>query len=190
MKNKIAAVSGLVLLLTGCVTPPEEATSATTAFVKTETIPADALNLDAMAKQRTIDLENIALSNRTDAVNRAIAQLKKTVGKTWYVFSGNTPAGWDCSGLTMWFYGQLNIEVEHRASRQDTAGTKAVEPKPGDIVVFHYRGSTDAYHVGIYVGNGQMIHAPKRGHLTRVEDIKTFGGNYSDISYRRILETL
>lgn len=190
MKNKIAAVSGLVLLLTGCVTPPEEATVASTAIVTTKTEIQSGLDLNAMGKQRSIDLKNIALSNRTDEVEQAIAQLKKTVGKTWYVFSGNTPSGWDCSGLTMWFYEQLNVEIEHRASRQDTAGTKAVDPKPGDIVVFHYNGSTDAYHVGIYIGNGEMIHAPKHGHLTRVEDIKTFGGNYSTISYRRILETL
>ena len=134
-------------------------------------------------------LEKQRLQSNTDKVNAAIARLKTHVNKTWYVFSGATPSGWDCSGLTMWFYQQLGIELEHRASKQDTSGTLATDPKPGDIVVFKYRGSKDAYHVGIYVGNGKMIHAPKHGHATRVEDVETFAGNYSDVTYRRLIDT-
>lgn len=135
-------------------------------------------------------LKDIELRANTDKVNSAIKKLQSHVGKTWYVFSGATPAGWDCSGLTMWFYEQLGIELEHRASKQDSAGSLSKNPKPGDIVVFHYKGNKDAYHVGIYIGNGKMIHAPKHGHVTRVEDISTFGGSYSDITYRTFIETL
>jgi cell wall-associated NlpC family hydrolase len=135
-------------------------------------------------------LQKIKLQENTDRVNKAIDSLRSHVGKTWYVFSGATPAGWDCSGLTMWFYQQLGIELEHRASKQDTAGKSTIEPVPGDLVVFKYNGLNDAYHVGIYIGNGKMIHAPKHGHATRIEDIATFAGNYSDVSYRRIINTL
>jgi cell wall-associated NlpC family hydrolase len=122
-------------------------------------------------------------------VDKTIDKLSKYVGKTWYVFSGNTPSGWDCSGLTMWFYEQLGIELIHRASVQDDAGTKTNTPKPGDLVVFKYNGYKQAYHVGIYIGDGKMIHAPKHGHVTRIEDIATFGGDYSKISYRSLIET-
>lgn len=135
-------------------------------------------------------LKQIAIQESTDKVNAAIDSLKTHVGKTWYVFSGNTPAGWDCSGLTMWFYQQLGIELEHRASKQELAGTKVTDPKPGDLVVFKYNGNKSAYHVGIYIGNGEMIHAPKHGHVTRVENIKTFAGNYSKVSYFNFIETL
>lgn len=135
-------------------------------------------------------LREIKLQENFDKVQAAIKKLNIHVGKTWYVFSGATPRGWDCSGLTMWFYQQLEIDLEHRASRQDTSGTKSKDPKPGDLVVFHYKGNKDAYHVGIYIGDGEMIHAPKRGHLTRVENVKKFGGKYSDITYRRMIETL
>lgn len=107
-------------------------------------------------------LEEQRLQSNSEKIKKAIKKLKSHVGKTWYVFSGATPSGWDCSGLTMWFFEQLDIELEHRASRQDTSGTATKNPKPGDLVVFHYNGSKDAYHVGIYIGNGKMIHAQRR----------------------------
>lgn len=130
------------------------------------------------------------LEKNTALLNSAIKKLNKTVGKTWYVFSGASPSGWDCSGLTMWFYEQLGINLEHRASKQDSAGIKVASPKSGDLVVFKYNGSKDAYHVGIYIGDGMMIHAPKHGHVTRIENVKTFGGNYSKIEYRSFIDTL
>lgn len=144
--------------------------------------------LKAEAKKES--LKEQALISNAEKVDSAIIELKKHVGKTWYVFSGATPSGWDCSGLTMWFYKELGIDVEHRASKQDTSGVKVKDPKPGDLVVFHYNGNKDAYHVGIYIGNGKMIHAPKKGHLTRVDSVKKFGGDYSDITYRRLIETI
>lgn len=132
----------------------------------------------------------IALSVNTQAVNKTIKKLNKTVGKTWYVFSGNTPSGWDCSGLTMWFYGELGIQLEHRASKQQSAGVEVKAPKVGDLVVFKYKGYRSAYHVGVYIGDGKMIHAPKHGHLTMVESVKRFAGNYSNVSYRRMIDTV
>lgn len=146
--------------------------------------------LEIKAQDAIDEIKMKHLRENTIKVDKAIDKLSTHVGKTWYVFSGSTPSGWDCSGLTMWFYEQLNIQLEHRASKQDTSGTKTKDPKPGDLVVFHYSGNKDAYHVGIYIGNGKMIHAPKHGHLTRVESIKKFGGNYSDITYRRLITTL
>lgn len=129
------------------------------------------------------------LRENTIVVDKAIDKLSTHVNKTWYVFSGATPQGWDCSGLTLWFYQQLDIELEHRASEQAKFGKNIKSPKPGDLVVFRYNGSSSAYHVGIYVGNGNMIHAPKHGHLTRIENVRTFGGKYSKVSYRRIIQT-
>lgn len=128
------------------------------------------------------------LRENTIKVDKAIDKLSTHVNKTWYVFSGTTPEGWDCSGLTLWFYEQLGIELEHRASMQGKSGQKTNDPKPGDLVVFKYNGYASAYHVGIYIGNGEMIHAPKRGHLTRVESVDGFAGKYSTVSYRSFIQ--
>jgi len=130
------------------------------------------------------------LYDNTVAVKSAIKKLNKHVGKTWYVFSGATPSGWDCSGLTMWFYEQLDVKLEHRASKQQSAGVATKTPKPGDLVVFKYKGYKSAYHVGIYIGNGKMIHAPKHGHRTIVESVKQFAGKYSKVSYRTMVDTI
>ena len=90
----------------------------------------------------------------------------------------------------MWFYQQLDVELEHRASKQQSAGFATKDPKVGDLVVFKYKGYSSAYHVGIYVGDGKMIHAPKKGHRTIVESIKQFAGKYSKVSYRSIIDTV
>jgi cell wall-associated NlpC family hydrolase len=130
------------------------------------------------------------LFENTVAVKQAVKQLKKHVNKTWYVFSGATPAGWDCSGLTMWFYEQVGVELEHRASKQAKAGVATKNPKLGDLVVFKYKGYNSAYHVGVYVGDGKMIHAPKKGHRTIIESVKQFAGKYSVVSYRHVVDTV
>jgi cell wall-associated NlpC family hydrolase len=191
MKELLLIGTTVLALTTGGVTVGSANTGTTQPHIRgshTSVALLDKAELIAQAQEDM--LEQIALQEETDRVNGVIEELKTHVGKTWYVFSGNTPSGWDCSGLTMWFYQQLGIELEHRASKQESAGTKVSDPKPGDLVVFKYNGNKSAYHVGIYIGNGEMIHAPKHGHVTRVENIKTFAGNYSEVSYARFIETL
>jgi cell wall-associated NlpC family hydrolase len=129
------------------------------------------------------------LNADTEQMEKSLKRLNYYVGKTWYAFSGSGVRGWDCSGLVLWFYKQQGIELEHRASLQDDAGVATKEPKPGDIVVFKYKGYNSAYHVGIYIGNNEMIHAPRKGAVTRIEDIDQFGGDYSKISFRRLIDT-
>ena len=153
--------------------------------------PANAMPIQEVQVNKTVLIQNTQLLyENTVAVKAAVKKLSKYVGKTWYVFGGATPAGFDCSGLTLWFYQQLDVELEHRASKQQSVGVATKTPKVGDLVVFKYKGYKSAYHVGIYVGDGKMIHAPKKGHRTVVESIKQFAGKYSKVSYRSIIETV
>jgi cell wall-associated NlpC family hydrolase len=75
-----------------------------------------------------------------------------------YVWGGSSPNGFDCSGLIQYVYGQLGYSLPHSSYGIGAAGTSipASAAQPGDIV--YYGG-----HVGIYAGDGMMIHSPQPG---------------------------
>ena len=79
-----------------------------------------------------------------------------------YVFGGESPAGFDCSGLVAYVYAQFGIALPHSAAEQGAIGTKIsrAAAQPGDVVVMD-GGS----HVGIYIGGGRMIDAPEPGRV-------------------------
>ncbi|WP_244629169.1 C40 family peptidase [Clavibacter capsici] len=77
-----------------------------------------------------------------------------------YVFGGETPAGFDCSGLVKYVFAQFGLNLPHSVRAQHNAGTvvSREDARPGDIVVWN-----DFSHDGIYTGNGIFIDAPKPG---------------------------
>jgi cell wall-associated NlpC family hydrolase len=122
---------------------------------------------------KQISIQDITAEGvRSRQIDSVIGQLKKRVGRTWYVFSGGTPAGWDCSGLTMWAYEQLGVELPHSANKQARAGRKVASPEIGDLVLFGYKGTNTFFHASIYIGNNKVIHAGfKKGQTTSVLDL-------------------
>ena len=103
---------------------------------------------------------------------KVVKQLKKRIGKTWYVFSGSTPRGWDCSGLTWWAYEQIGVELPHSANKQARAGVKVATPGIGDLVLFGYPGTNTFFHASIYIGDNKVIHAGfRKGQTTSVLDL-------------------
>jgi cell wall-associated NlpC family hydrolase len=80
-----------------------------------------------------------------------------------YVYGGASPSGFDCSGLTMYCYGQIGIGLAHGATVQQQSSTPVPlnALQPGDLVFFG--NASYSSHVGIYVGGGSMIHAPHTG---------------------------
>lgn len=98
----------------------------------------------------------------------AVAAARSAVGRP-YVWGANGPSGFDCSGLTQWSYAQAGVGLPRTSQAQAHTG-RAVplsQAQPGDIVT--YRG--DASHVGMYVGNGQVIHAPYPGAPVRYDPV-------------------
>jgi cell wall-associated NlpC family hydrolase len=79
-----------------------------------------------------------------------------------YVYGGESPSGFDCSGFTQYVFGKAGISLPRTASAQQSAATPVSDPKPGDLVFF----GSPAWHVGIYTGNGMMIDSPREGKST------------------------
>lgn len=130
------------------------------------------------------------LKSNTERIESVVAKLKSRVGKTWYVFSGSTPSGWDCSGLVYWAYGQLGVSVEHSANKQGNSGTKVRTPAIGDIVVFGYKGSKTYYHSSIYIGDGKVIHAGfRKGTSTSIISIDDPSFRHSTATFIRLIES-
>lgn len=192
--KKFIAITALLTTLAGCTassavaaTKVEKASTAVTNQVTEQFLWKNSVENPTMLAKQLIKRQQV--NEMTTNLRKVVLRLKKTAGKTWYVFSGNTPRGWDCSGLVMWTYEQLGIHLEHRASKQANSGIKVKTPKVGDIVAFYYPGSKSAYHVGIYLGEGKMINAPKPGKSTTIEPVNNHRLAGSTIRYVRIVET-
>jgi cell wall-associated NlpC family hydrolase len=89
-----------------------------------------------------------------------------------YVWGGASPSGgFDCSGLTLYVYAQLGVQLSHGATDQQRASTPVPLSAllPGDLVFFG--NASYSHHVGIYAGGGQMIAAPRTGDVVRYSPI-------------------
>ena len=100
----------------------------------------------------------------------AIAALALSYKGVEYVWGGDNPSGFDCSGLVKYVLGRLGINNIPRTSalQFQHAGTfvEKHELMPGDLIYFQKKGKI--HHVGIYIGNNQMVHAPSTGDVVKV----------------------
>lgn len=90
-----------------------------------------------------------------------------------YVYGGASPSGFDCSGLVMYCYAQMGVNLPHYTGEQVKYGTTVTGSlQPGDLLFF---GSTsNPNHVAIYAGNGQMIEAPHTGAQVRIIGVRGY----------------
>ena len=90
-----------------------------------------------------------------------------------YIWGGENPdRGFDCSGLIKFTFQEFDVKLPHRADLQFNYGTRVEKSElaPGDVVFFA-TGGYPIGHVGIYVGEGQFIHAPRRGKPVKLDSI-------------------
>lgn len=138
-----------------------------------------------LAKQK---IRQQQFKNQRDIEER-IVEIKQYSNKTWYVFSGSTPRGWDCSGLVVWFYEGLGKELPHSASKQGWLKPKVEDPKPGDIVVFKNKGYRNFHHSAIYLGDNKVIHAGfGKGDQTEIVSLDSSVFENTEIKFVRILD--
>lgn len=86
-----------------------------------------------------------------------------------YVWGGTSPSGFDCSGLVQYVYNHFGISLPRTSQAQQGVGTPVSRQdlQPGDLIFF----GSPAYHVGIYVGNGTYINAPKTNDVVKIATI-------------------
>lgn len=113
-----------------------------------------------------------AISRGSEVVNYAY----KFLGKP-YVYGATGPNSFDCSGLTQYVYNKFGVKISRTTYTQVNEGTKVNrnDLKAGDLVFFNTEGSIS--HVGIYIGNGEFIHAPRSGKPVMVSSLSD--GYYS-----------
>jgi len=129
-----------------------------------------------LAAQRRTEAKDLA-SSRATAKN-----LRNTSGRSGvalryalsqigdrYVFGAAGMQTWDCSGLTMRAFAAAGVALPHSSRAQFRYGKKIPRSqlRPGDLVFFKVPIS----HVGIYVGNGKMVHAPRPGYRVKIAPI-------------------
>ncbi|MFE4171025.1 NlpC/P60 family protein [Streptomyces sp. NPDC056909] len=99
---------------------------------------------------------------------KVLAFARAQIGKP-YVWGASGPSSYDCSGLTQAAWREAGVQLPRTTWEQVEAGTRVAtgDLLPGDLVFFY----DDISHVGIYIGDGMMIHAPKPGANVREESI-------------------
>ncbi|WP_327283049.1 MULTISPECIES: NlpC/P60 family protein [unclassified Streptomyces] len=98
----------------------------------------------------------------------AVMAARSAVGRP-YVWGSTGPSAFDCSGLMVWSYRQAGVSLPRTSQAQRHAGRQVPlsQAQPGDLVTYR----SDASHVGMYVGNGQVVHAPYPGARVRYDPV-------------------
>ncbi|MEU6661484.1 NlpC/P60 family protein [Streptomyces sp. NPDC046821] len=140
-------------------------------------------SLTAAERQKMAQEEQRASRSASERVNlgheaaasqfgaAALSAATTQIGKP-YVSGGTGPNSFDCSGLTQWSYAQAGVGITRTTYTQQNDGPKIgmSQLKPGDLVFFN-----NLAHVGLYAGNGQVLHAPHPGAVVRYESMSTVG---------------
>jgi len=143
----------------------------------------------AAAQPRTANLKPNFVSPPTmvpgDRYGSVVGIAMQYLG-TPYVWGGESPSGFDCSGLVAYVYGKVGVSLPHSTYAQwaypNAVSVSRSQLEPGDLVFFYGLG-----HVGIYVGGGNFIHAPHTGSVVRIDSLNGAGYSSAYVGAKRIL---
>ena len=115
-------------------------------------------------EQTTVRASNEVASN-------AVVYAKQMLGKP-YMYAGDSPAGFDCSGLVKYSYGRAGIWLprDTKAQHRMSVLVSMHSLREGDLLFFDQEGRKKS-HVGIYLGDGRFIHAPSSGGKVRIDSM-------------------
>ena len=137
------------------------------AFVDSQAAPVDRASRDETRADPSAGAPTVNVPASGGAAT-AIAAAKSKLGSA-YVWAAAGPSTFDCSGLTMWAWAQAGVSLPHSSSMQYSSGTRvsASSLQPGDLVFY----GSPIHHVALYVGGGQVIHAPQTGDVVRYASV-------------------
>jgi len=124
---------------------------------------------DSSKKTKVVAIES---SHKAENKGKEIANLAQSLVGSPYRYGGTSPKGFDCSGLVYYTHGKLGIRTP-RTALQQYMSAKIIELNElhsGDLVFFTL-DKNNVSHVGIYVGKGRFIHAPKSGKQVAVNNL-------------------
>lgn len=127
---------------------------------------------------------------RQQKIDKVISTAKSLIG-TPYVWGGESLAegGFDCSGFTQYAFKQAGYQLNRISADQAKQGSyvSRTSLQPGDLIFHSFSGNGVINHVGIYIGNGQMIHSPKTGDVVKITSINTSYWQTRYVTARRII---
>ena len=115
--------------------------------------------------------ERTTVRASNDTAAKALDYAKEMLGKP-YKYAGDTPEGFDCSGLVKYSYGRAGIAMPRDTQSQRRMSMLVSEHamREGDLLFFDQEGKKTS-HVGMYLGKGRFIHAPSSGGKVRTDSI-------------------
>ena len=167
VQARISEIQGQLALLS-----PARASASAGAFAATMSQQVAGATATAPTTATTTATTSTSTTNSTGVSGEdVVSEAKKYLGVP-YVWGGTDPAkGLDCSGMIQLVYKNLGYDIPRVSYQQATAGTAVTgglaNAKPGDILAFN----SPANHVGIYIGDGKMIEAPRPGLQLRIAEV-------------------
>ena len=115
--------------------------------------------------------ERTTVRASNDTAAKALDYAKEMLGKP-YKYAGDTPEGFDCSGLVKYSYGRAGIAMprDTQSQRRMSMLVSVHGMREGDLLFFDQEGKKTS-HVGLYLGKGRFIHAPSSGGKVRTDSV-------------------
>ena len=165
LKNYIFSIA---VLLSGNAL---QAQTATGSLPQKSPVSSDTLSKQAAASA----VSAVDTAPRMNKQVEEIIQFAKKFLGTPYHYAGSTPSGFDCSGFVRHLYEKSVGQLLPRRAEEQARSTEVIEReelKPGDLVFFNTMRRAFS-HVGMYVGDGKFIHAPRAGKSVKIEDMRS-----------------
>jgi len=134
---------------------------------------------------------NGPFAKRLSESDSLVARARDQIGKRYRFASASPERGFDCSGLVKYVLGAFGVDLPHNAARMAHAGEPVTaDPsalRPGDLLMFGKGRSSAISHVGIYVGDGRMVHASTSQHRVIETALPASGSSLRLKTVRRVL---